>query len=332
MSRLTFEGRVAIVTGAGGSTGLGRAHAQLLAERGARVLVNDVGTGRDGISGAAADAEAVAAEIVASGGEAIANLDSVADEAGANAVMQAALDAWGRVDILINNATVGARADFGEISSVDIERVIGVNLMGAIWMCRAVWPQMLAARYGRIINTTSGGMMGMPSVTAYGAAKFGMFGLTRGLATEGAEHHIKVNSVSPGAATNSVGRFLTFSDPAMLDNYRKQLPAELVSPVFAYLAHETCAVSGTLLHAAGGAVSARLIGATRGIAMPALTIEDVRDNIGGIFDDTGLASVIDPFCPYDAGSDQVAKTMISVPYRTDEMRERRPSQKKDQKV
>ena len=314
MSKLTFKGRVAIVTGAGGTTGLGRAHARLLAERGAKIVVNDIGVSRDGISGASADAEAVVAEIIASGGEAIADLNSVADEDGAKSIVKAALDAWGRVDILINNATIGARAGFDEITSADIERIIGVNLMGSSWMCRAVWPHMLEARFGRIVNTTSGGMMGMPLVTAYGAAKFGMFGLTRGLATEGAEHNIKVNAVSPGAATNSVGRFLSFSDPEMLDRYRNDLPAELVSPVFGYLAHETCAVSGTLLHAAGGSVSARLIGATKGIRDPQLTIEDVRDNLSAIFDDTGLSIITDPKCPYDAGSDAVAKTMVAVPY------------------
>jgi len=314
MSELSFEGRVAIVTGAGGSSGLGRAHAMLLARRGAKVVVNDIGVSRDGISRAPADAQAVAAEINAAGGAAIADLNSVADESGAHAVVQTALDKWGRVDILINNATIGARAGFDEITSADIERIIAVNLMGSIWMCRAVWPHMLAARYGRIVSTTSGGMMGMPFVTAYGAAKFGMFGLTRGLATEGAEHGIKVNAVSPGAATNSVGRFLSFSDPEMLAKYREDLPAELVSPVFGYLAHETCEVSGTLLNAAGGSVSARLIGATKGIRNPHLTIEDVRDNIAAIFDDADLVNVIDPTCPYDAASDPVAKTMIAVPY------------------
>lgn len=317
MTRLTFEGRVAIVTGAGGSSGLGRAHARLLAERGARVVVNDVGVSRDGITGIPADAEAVAAEIVAAGGEAIADLNSVADESGAQAVVRTALDAWGRVDILINNATIGARAKFEEITSADIERIIGVNLMGSIWMCRAVWPHMLEARYGRIVNTTSGGMMGMPYVTAYGAAKFGMFGLTRGLATEGAEYNIKVNAVSPGAATNSVGRFLSFSDPEMLDAYRKQLPAELVSPVFGYLSHEACAVSGNLLQAGGGAVSARLVGATAGIHRPQLSIEDVRDHIAQIFDANTMSSVMDPYCPYDPASDQVAKSMIAVPYRAE---------------
>jgi NAD(P)-dependent dehydrogenase (short-subunit alcohol dehydrogenase family) len=185
MNELRFDGKVAIVTGAGGSANLGRAHARLLAARGAKVVVNDLGVGPNGRSTHPADARSVAAEIVAVGGEAIADLHSVAEEESAVAIVQAALNEWGRIDILINNAGVGLHARFPEATSRDIRRAIDVHLMGSIWMCRAAWPHMVKAGYGRIVNTVSAAMFGMEATTVYGAAKFGIYGLTRGLAAEG---------------------------------------------------------------------------------------------------------------------------------------------------
>jgi NAD(P)-dependent dehydrogenase (short-subunit alcohol dehydrogenase family) len=317
MGELRFDGQVAIVTGAGGSANLGRAHARLLAARGAKVVVNDLGVGPDGRGTERADAQAVAAEIVAAGGEAIADLNSVADEDSAVAIIQTALDTWGRIDILVNNAGVGVRAGFDEISRRDIDRVVGVHLMGAIWMCRAAWPHMCKAGYGRIVNTTSGGMMGMAGMSIYGAAKFGVYGLTRGLATEGAAHNIKVNALSPGAKTNSFGHNFTFSDAAMIKGFEERFPPDLVSPVVAYLAHEACAVTGALLQAGGGNVSARLIGATAGFEQPGLTIEQVRDNLSAIFDETALSIVTDPRTPIDTGSDPVMKYMVPRRYQPD---------------
>jgi NAD(P)-dependent dehydrogenase (short-subunit alcohol dehydrogenase family) len=270
-------------------------------------VVNDLG-----LHGA--DARAVAAEIVDAGGEAIADLHSVAEEENAKAVIGTALDAWGRVDILVNNAGIGVRAAIDEISSNDIQRVVGVHLMGAIWMCRAAWPHMREAGYGRIVNTTSGAMFGMLGTSIYGAAKFGIFGLTRCLATEGAPHNIKVNALGPGAATSSFGRTLTFADPSMLKGYFEHFPPELVSPAVAYLAHETCDIAGALLHAGGGDVSARLIGATAGLKNPKLTIEDVRDNLSTIFDESTLSVMTDPRNPIETGNDPLARLMIPVPY------------------
>jgi NAD(P)-dependent dehydrogenase (short-subunit alcohol dehydrogenase family) len=277
-------------------------------------VVNDLGVGPDGRRVLRADAEAVVAEIVEAGGEAIADLHSVADENSAKAVVQTALDAWGRIDILVNNAGIGVVADFSEISSNDIQRVVGVHLMGGIWMCRAVWPHMCAAGYGRIVNTTSGGMFGMQGLSIYGAAKFGMFGLTRGLALEGAAHNIKVNALSPGAATNSFQHFYTILDPAILTGYNEHFPPELVSPVIAYLAHESCEITGGLLHVGGGDVSARLIGATAGIKNAKLTIEDVRDNLSTIFDETTMTVVTDPRNPAETGSNPVASLLVAKPY------------------
>jgi NAD(P)-dependent dehydrogenase (short-subunit alcohol dehydrogenase family) len=314
MGELRFDGQVAIVTGAGGSANLGRSHARLLAARGAKVVVNDLGVGPNGRSTHPASAQAVADEIVAAGGEAIASLDSVAEEAGAAAIVQAALDRWGRVDILINNAGVGLNAGFDVVTSHDITRVINVHLMGSIWMCRAAWPHMLAAGYGRIVNTVSGAMFGMSGTTIYGAAKFGIYGLTRGLAVEGADHNIRVNALSPGAATNSMGHGLVFKDPAMTRMFIERFPPDLVSPAVGYLAHADCAVTGALVHAGGGEVSARLITATEGVTIPDLSIEDVRDNLGVIFDQSAMSVVTDPYSAKGGGNNPVADSMVAAPY------------------
>ncbi|MEE3754314.1 SDR family NAD(P)-dependent oxidoreductase [Mycobacterium intracellulare] len=151
MTELRFDGRVAIVTGAGGQEpSLGRSHAKLLAQRGAKVVVNDLGVGPDGRNVLRANAEQVADEICAAGGEAVADLHSVADEDGARRVVQTALDVWGRVDILVNNAGVCFMAHFDEISDADLRNVIDVHLMGTVWMCRAAWPHMRDAGYGRM--------------------------------------------------------------------------------------------------------------------------------------------------------------------------------------
>src|SRR5262249_19530081 len=199
---MRFDRRVAIVTGAGGNPSLGRAYARLLALRGARVVVNDVGSGV-GLPGCSdnAAAEAVVKEILDDGGEAVANTNSVATEASAKAVVQTAIDAFGRVDILVNNAGVCIFAPLDEISADDIRLTVDVHVLGTIWMSRAVWPHMRAARYGRIVNITSGAMNGLRLLTVYGAAKGGIFSFTRTLAIEGADHNIRANSLSPAAGT-----------------------------------------------------------------------------------------------------------------------------------
>jgi NAD(P)-dependent dehydrogenase (short-subunit alcohol dehydrogenase family) len=293
MSELRFDGRVAIVTGAGGQEpSLGRSHATLLAERGAKVVVNDLGVGPDGRGILRANAEQVVEEIRAAGGEAVADQHSVAEEEGAQSVVATALDAWGRLDIVVNNAGVCFMAHFDEISSVDIRNIIDVHLMGTLWMCRAAWPHMRAAGYGRIVNTTSGAMFGIENLAIYGAAKSGIFGLTRGLAVEGAALGIKVNALGPAANTTAIRHFNETSPfTSLMETY---FPTRLVSPAVAYLAHEDCELSGANLEAGAGNVGLRVFGQTAGYTDAELSIEKMRDRLSMITDKSTATMIPDP--------------------------------------
>jgi NAD(P)-dependent dehydrogenase (short-subunit alcohol dehydrogenase family) len=312
---MRFDGRVAIVTGAGGKPGLGRSHAMLLAERGAKVVVNDLGVGSDGTGAVPHRAENTVAEITDAGGEAIADLHSVAEEESARQVVQTALDAWGRVDILVNNAGVAVVGTLQEISSGDLQMSLKVHLMGDVWMCRAVWPHMIDAGYGRIVNTTSGAMYGSAGMSIYGAAKFGIYGLTRGLAVEGAEHGIKVNAMSPGAYTNSLDPFFDIANDEFREQFKNATPPELVSPAVAYLAHEDCEVTGGLFDVTGGSVTSTSLTANAGFYSPELTIEDVRDNLETILRRSSDDRLItDPRDPIGTINEQAS--MISLkPYK-----------------
>jgi NAD(P)-dependent dehydrogenase (short-subunit alcohol dehydrogenase family) len=225
----------------------------------------------------------VAQEIIDAGGTAIADTHSVAEESGAEQIVYAAMEKWGRVDVLINNAGVVVLAEFDEISSRDINRIIDTHLKGSMWMCRAVWPHMRKSSYGRIVNITSLAVYGGPFITPYAAAKAGVLGLTRGLATEGGPHGIKVNALAPHAGTASTMQ--SNEDSAWRRRAFAENPPELVAPVMAFLAHEDCPVSGRFFEAAGGHASEFFFGQTRGyVAGKDLSMEDVRDNIDRVFD------------------------------------------------
>jgi NAD(P)-dependent dehydrogenase (short-subunit alcohol dehydrogenase family) len=284
MTDLRFDGRTAIVTGAGGNPSMGRAHALLLASRGANVVVNDIGTVPEvtGYAGTAS-AEAVAEEIRALGGRAVADTHSVASIDGASALVQTALDAFGGADILINNAGVCIMALFDELTTSDFQRHVEVNLLGPAWTCRAAWPHMKAKGYGRIVNIGSGGMSGATYLSAYGASKGGLFSLTRALAAEGAPHGIKANTVHPNAFTRMLASQQKESSPLYI-TAKAQYPAELVSPVVGYLAHESCQLSGECIDATGGHISRVYLSQTAGFTDTDLTIESLAERLGEVID------------------------------------------------
>ena len=253
---INFNGRVAIVTGAGG--GLGRQHALALAARGAKVLVNDLGSGVHGEGGSVSPAQAVVDEIRAAGGEALANGASVTDFAAVEAMVQQAIDAWGRVDILVNNAGILRDKSFAKMDIADFRLVVDVHLMGAAHCCKAVWPHMVAQEYGRIVMTTSStGLYGNFGQANYGAAKLAQVGLMQTLAIEGAKHHIHVNALAPTAATRMTEGLMPAEVLAML------LP-EAVVPAMLVLAHET-APTRTTLCAGAGSFEAAHVTMTQGI-------------------------------------------------------------------
>ena len=253
---INFNGRVAIVTGAGG--GLGRQHALALAARGAKVLVNDLGSGVHGEGGSVSPAQAVVDEIRAAGGEALANGASVTDFAAVEAMVQQAIDAWGRVDILVNNAGILRDKSFAKMSMDDFNLVVQVHLMGAAHCCKAVWPHMVAQEYGRIVMTTSStGLYGNFGQANYGAAKLAQVGLMQTLAIEGAKHHIHVNALAPTAATR-------MTEGLMPEEVLAALKPEAVVPAMLVLVHES-APTRTILCAGGGSFEAAHITLTQGI-------------------------------------------------------------------
>ena len=283
-SEYRFDGRVAVITGAGGNPGLGRAHAMLLARRGASIVVNDIAGSPDApgyIEHASVDA--VVAEILDAGGKAVACNASVAEEGGAAAIIEAALEAFGRLDILVNNAGISITAPFDQMTARDFRQHIEVNLLGTYYCCHAAWPYMKAQGYGRIVNTTSASMTGYVDQAAYGASKGGVWSLTRALAAEGAALGIKVNAFSPGAFSRMVSAMMDEESP-MLRHARAELPAELASPALAWLCHEDCPTTGECIDSAGGAVQRTYIAQTPGVATQSLTVEDVAAGWDAILD------------------------------------------------
>ena len=255
---ISFTDRVAIVTGAG--TGLGRSHALQLAARGARVVVNDLGGQRDG-TGTGGAAQAVANEIIAAGGQAIANTANVTDETQVEAMVKEAVDTWGRIDILINNAGILRDKSFAKLQGADWRAVVDVHLNGSAYCCKAVWPVMREQRYGRIVMTTStSGIYGNFGQANYGAAKFGVVGLMNVLCIEGEKYGIQVNCLAPSAATR-------MTEDVMPPEVLEALGPEHVSPAVLFLASEDGPQRTILLAGAGCYTVAKLIEA-EGIYLP----------------------------------------------------------------
>jgi NAD(P)-dependent dehydrogenase (short-subunit alcohol dehydrogenase family) len=298
-SDLRFDGRVAIVTGAG--NGLGKAHAMLLASRGAKVVVNDLGGSVTGDGADAGPAEATANEIRELGFEAVADQNSVATPEGGQAIVTTALEAYGRVDVLVNNAGIIRDAPFDDMTPELLDPVLDVHLRGAFHVTRPAWAAMRERGYGRIVTTTSAsGLIGNAGQTNYGAAKAGLFGLTRILALEGAAHGIKANAIAPTATTRMLLGAIhedADSDSEALEAVRAFMPkleASRVSPLVAFLAHESCPVSGEAFSAGGGHVSRYFLGRTAGFGKADLSIEDVRDHLDEILDESGYTVPADP--------------------------------------
>ena len=253
---IEFDGRVAIVTGAGG--GLGKQHALALAARGARVLVNDLGGARDGSGGSGGAAQLVVDEIRAAGGQAIANSASVSDFAAVQAMVQQALDTWGRVDVLVNNAGILRDKSFAKMDMEDFRLVLDVHLMGAVYCCKAVWPAMTAQKYGRIVMTTSSsGLYGNFGQSNYGAAKMALVGLMQTLSIEGAKNDIRVNCLAPTAATR-------MTEGLMSEEVLAALKPEAVVPAMLVMVSES-APTRTILCAGAGTFEAAHITMTQGV-------------------------------------------------------------------
>jgi NAD(P)-dependent dehydrogenase (short-subunit alcohol dehydrogenase family) len=239
-----FKHKVVIVTGAGG--GIGRQHALAFAARGARVVVNDLGTSVDG-EGVGNSADRVVAEIRAAGGTAVASYASVADKKQAKSIVEQAVAEFGTVDILVNNAGILRNRTFKNTSLEDLDLVIQVHLLGTSYVTHAAWPIMYAKNYGRIVLTSSvSGIFGAFGQSAYAAAKMGMLGLMNVLALEGKSHNIRINCLSPGADT----RMLALSDGVDAENPRDTMHPRLVSPAALFLACED-APTGIVIHALG---------------------------------------------------------------------------------
>ncbi|GIH24778.1 short-chain dehydrogenase [Acrocarpospora phusangensis] len=270
MSDLRFDGKVAVVTGSG--HGLGRAHALLLAERGASVVVNDLGGALDGSGASAGPAAEVVELITKNGGSAVANADNVATPEGAEAIIRTALDAFGRVDVVINNAGILRDKSFGKMSVEEFDNVLAVHVRGSFLVSRAAFPHMKEQAYGRIVNTSSpAGLFGNFGQANYSTAKMGLVGLTKTLGIEGARANIRANAIAPIAWTRMTEALL----PA---EFEAKFTVESISPLVAFLAHESCEASGEVFTVGGGRVARVFVAEGPGWRTDDLTMESIRDN------------------------------------------------------
>lgn len=293
MPELRFDDRVAVVTG--GGRGLGRAYALLLASRGARVVVNDIGGSLTGDGVDDGPAHEVVREITAAGGEAIASVDTVTTPAGGKTIVDTALEHFGRIDVLVHNAGNVRRAALRDISFEDFEGVVDVHLRGAFHVVRPAFPVMCDAGYGRIVLTSSiGGLYGNHDVVNYAVAKAGVIGLSNVAAIEGAAHGVKSNVIVPAAVTRMAEGIDTSAYPPMT--------ADLVAPAVAWLAHEACSITGEMLIALAGRIARAFIAETPGVYRPTWSIEEVGEHLDAIRDDT--AALVFPTVP-DGHADHI---------------------------
>jgi NAD(P)-dependent dehydrogenase (short-subunit alcohol dehydrogenase family) len=288
-AELRFDGRVVVVTGAG--RGVGRCHALELAARGARVVVADYGVGIDGGGSSPGPAEDVVREIKEGGGEAVPCYASVAEQRSAATIVDTAIDAFGRIDAVINNAGIHDPAAFEALTVDQYRAMLDVHFFGSVFVTRAAWPHFIKAGYGRVVNTVSEAMLGgIPELTSYGAAKGAVFGLTRNLATEGPPHGIRVNAIAPRAFTrmsashsDALAEYLSMPKEVM-DQVNASMPPDLCAPAAAFLAHESCPLNGEILQIGMGGVSRIAVLHTTGISKSPLTAEEIAANLDAIMD------------------------------------------------
>ena len=285
MAEIRYDGKVAVITGAGG--GLGRTHALLLAQRGAKVVVNDLGGAADGSGSGSSMAEKVVDEIKAAGGEAVPNFDSVATMEGGANIIKTAMDNYGRVDILINNAGILRDVSFLKMEEASWDIIFSVHVKGAYCVTKAAWPIMREQAYGRIIMTSSAaGIYGNFGQTNYSAAKMALIGLGQTLALEGKKYNIHANTIAPIADSRLTATVLP-------EDIRKKLKPEFVSPLVAYLCSEGCEQTGGLFEVGAGAFFFLKWTRTKGIKLQqeSVSVEDVAENFAQIIDMSEAAPV-----------------------------------------
>jgi NAD(P)-dependent dehydrogenase (short-subunit alcohol dehydrogenase family) len=296
MDDMRFDEQVAVITGAG--RGLGKQYALLLAARGGRIVVNDLGGSVTGVGAAKDSAHATVREINDQGGLAVADVNSVATPEGGQAIIDTALETWGRVDILVNNAGTVSDSVFDDMTDARLSPLLDVHLKGAFFVTRPAWRAMRQREYGRVINTCSAaGILGAERMSNYGAAKTGLIGFTRVLAAEGADSNIRVNAIAPIAATRmldySMSSVAELNDPVaaaeadeVIRPFLDRLDPALVAPAVAFLAHTDCPVTGEIFTVGAGHVARFFIGRTKGYFNPTLSLEDVRTHFDEIRDET----------------------------------------------
>ena len=278
---LRFDGKVAIVTG--GGRGLGRSHALLLAERGASVVVSDLGTGPAADGADHGPADAVVAEILAAGGTAVADYGDVTTDA--EAIVQTAIDTYGRLDIVVNSAGINVPAmvaDPGYLAQV--RHHTDINYVGSVAMITAAWPHLVASGAGRVINTASPTLSGWEGQTPYVASKGAIFAYTRTVAIESLQQGIKVNAIAPTAWTR-MAEAAEIPD-SLKETLRTTMLPSMVSPMVAYFAHEECTVTGETWLTQGGLMQRFSFAINDGYANPDATIEDIQAHVDAIVDDS----------------------------------------------
>jgi NAD(P)-dependent dehydrogenase (short-subunit alcohol dehydrogenase family) len=280
VSELRFDNQAIVITGAG--RGMGRTHALELAARGANVVVNDLGSDSDGNGSSPSPAQSVVDEIVASGGSAVANTDSVATSEGCDALIAAAIEQFGRIDAIIHNAGIVTFVPVAQLDDATLDPMVAVHLLGAIRLTRAAWPHLVSFGGGRILYISSAaGLFGVRRLAHYGSAKAAVAALAKLVALEGQDLRIRANALAVFATTRLTEASMA-DEPERLEWSRRYMRPELTTAAAAWLVHPDCPATGETYHALGGRVSRVFMAETRGYAHLDLTPELVRDHFAEI--------------------------------------------------